>query len=100
MEELGYSENNTHFSKSVEDGTDPSPKDIKAMQDDIKNKKISFFVQNTQATDKTVGQLVKLAKKHDVPVLNVTETMPKCKNYKQWMLSQYKQLEKIQKSEQ
>ncbi|API71863.1 metal ABC transporter solute-binding protein [Leuconostoc suionicum] len=100
LEELGYSENNTHFSKSVEDGTDPSPKDIKAMQDDIKNKKISFFVQNTQATDKTVGQLVKLAKKHNVPVLNVTETMPKGKNYKQWMLSQYKQLEKIQKSEQ
>ncbi|GMA69099.1 metal ABC transporter substrate-binding protein [Leuconostoc litchii] len=100
LEELGYTENNTHFSKSVEDGTDPSPKDIKSMQDDIKNKKISFFVQNTQATDKTVSQLVKLAKKHSVPVLNVTETMPKNKNYKQWMLDQYNQLEKIQKVEQ
>lgn len=59
LAELGYTENNTHFAKSVEDGTDPSPKDIKAMQDDIKNRRITFFVQNTQASDKTVTELVK-----------------------------------------
>ncbi|MFT9287641.1 MAG: metal ABC transporter substrate-binding protein, partial [Liquorilactobacillus nagelii] len=55
--------------------------------------------QNTQATDKTVGNLVKLAKQNNVPVLQVTETMPKGKNYKQWMMSQYQQLEKIQQQE-
>lgn len=99
LQELGYRKNNNHFSKSVEDGTDPSPKDIKAMQDDIKSKKISFFVQNTQATDKTVDSLVSLAKENDVPVLKVTETMPKGQNYKQWMLSQYNQLKKIQETE-
>ena len=99
LEELGYTENNTHFAKSVEDGTDPSPKDIKTMQDDIKSKKISFFVQNTQATDKTVTELVTLANKYSVPVLKVTETMPKGKTYEQWMISQYNQLEKIQQTE-
>ncbi|MCT4387726.1 metal ABC transporter substrate-binding protein [Leuconostoc pseudomesenteroides] len=99
LSELGYTENNTHFAKSVEDGTDPSPKDIKAMQDDIKNHRIAFFVQNTQASDKTVTELVKLAKQYSVPVLKVTETMPKGKTYSQWMLAQYQQLEDIQKSE-
>jgi len=99
LAELGYTENNTHFAKSVEDGTDPSPKDIKAMQDDIKNRRITFFVQNTQASDKTVIELVKLAKQYSVPVLKVTETMPKGKTYSQWMLAQYQQLADIQKSE-
>ena len=99
LAELVYTENNTHFAKSVEDGTDPSPKDIKAMQDDIKNRRITFFVQNTQASDKTVTELVKLAKQYSVPVLKVTETMPKGKTYSQWMLAQYQQLADIQKSE-
>jgi len=99
LSELGYMENNTHFAKSVEDGTDPSPRDIKAMQDDIKNRSISFFVQNTQASDKTVTELVKLAKEYSVPVLKVTETMPKHQTYLEWMLAQYKQLEKIQQSQ-
>ena len=99
LSELGYTENNTHFAKSVEDGTDPSPKDIKAMQDDIKNRSISFFVENTQASDKTVTELVKLAGEYSVPVLKVTETMPKHKTYREWMLAQYQQLEKIQQSE-
>jgi zinc/manganese transport system substrate-binding protein len=29
-------------------------------------------------------------------VLNVSETLPKGKNYRTWMTSQYQQLEKIQ----
>lgn len=99
LSELGYTENNTHFAKSVEDGTDPSPKDIKAMQDDIKNRSISFFVENTQASDKTVTELVKLADEYSVPVLKVTETMPKNKTYLEWMLAQYQQLEKIQQTD-
>jgi zinc/manganese transport system substrate-binding protein len=99
LNELGYRENNTGFAESVEKGVDPSPKDIKQMQQDIKDQKIAYFVQNTQATDKTVSNLVKLAKKYNVPVLQVTETMPKNKTYVQWMLSQYNQLAKIQQQE-
>ncbi|WP_439425136.1 metal ABC transporter solute-binding protein, Zn/Mn family [Oenococcus alcoholitolerans] len=96
LKELGYKENNSGFADSVENGTDPSPKDISKMQQDIRHKKIAFFLQNTQATDKTVGRLVKLAKKNKVPVLKVTETKPKNHTFRQWMMSQYRQLEKIQ----
>lgn len=99
LKQLGYRENNTGFAESVEKGVDPSPKDIETMQQDIKDHKIAYFVQNAQATDQTVSNLVKLAKKSDVPVLKVTETMPKGKTYVQWMLSQYNQLAKIQQKE-
>ena len=50
-----------------------------SIETDIKEKKIAFFVNNIQATSKTVSRLVKLAKQNNVPVLNVTETLLKAK---------------------
>ncbi|KRM97287.1 ABC transporter substrate-binding protein [Liquorilactobacillus aquaticus DSM 21051] len=99
LSDMGYKINNRHFSDSVEKGTDPSPSDIKKMQDDIKNRKIAFFVENTQATDKVVSNLVELCQKHNVPVVKITETLPKNKNYHQWMAAQYQQVLDIQRSE-
>ncbi|MBG1273788.1 metal ABC transporter substrate-binding protein [Lactobacillus paracasei subsp. paracasei] len=96
LDYLGYKVNDDHFSKSTEDGTDYSAKDIHGIETDIKEKKIAFFVNNIQASSKTVNQLVKLAEQNNVPVLKVTETLPKSKNYRTWMTSQYQQLEKIQ----
>lgn len=96
LDYLGYKVNDDHFSKSTEDGTDYSAKDIHGIETDIKEKKIAFFVNNIQASSKTVNQLVKLAEQNNVPVLKVTETLPKGKNHRTWMTSQYQQLEKIQ----
>ena len=96
LDYLGYKVNDDHFSKSTEDGTDYSAKDIHGIETDIKEKKIAFFVNNIQASSKTVNQLVNLAEQNKVPVLKVTETLPKGKNYRTWMTSQYQQLEKIQ----
>lgn len=96
LDYLGYKVNDDHFSKSTEEGTDYSAKDIHGIETDIKEKKIAFFVNNIQASSKTVNQLVKLAEQNNVPVLKVTETLPKGKNYRTWMTSQYQQLEKIQ----
>ena len=96
LDYLGYKVNDDHFSKTTEDGTDYSAKDIHGIETDIKEKKIAFFVNNIQASSKTVNQLVKLAEQNNVPVLKVTETLPKGKNYRTWMTSQYQQLEKIQ----
>lgn len=93
---LGYKVNNRHFAQATEEGTDYSAKDIHAIETDIKEKKIAFFVNNSQASSKTIDSFIKLAKENKVPVLNVTETLPKGKNYRTWMTDQYRQLEKIQ----
>ncbi|HAT54755.1 MAG TPA: metal ABC transporter substrate-binding protein [Lactobacillus sp.] len=96
LDALGYKRNNSKFELAVENGTDPSPKSIKTMQADITHHRIAFFVNNSQASDKTVSAMVDLAKKHHVPVLNVTETLPKGQTYKSWMMKQYHALAKIQ----
>lgn len=96
LDALGYQRNNHKFELAVENGTDPSPKEIRSMETDIKQHKIAFFVNNSQASDKTVSAMVALAKKNQVPVLNVTETLPKGKTYEAWMMDQYQALAKIQ----
>ncbi len=97
LESLGYKVMDQHFEKAIEEGTDPSPKDIAQIQTAIKNHQIAFFVDNTQASDHVVDNLVKLAKKNHVPVLKVTETKPSQKmTYTDWMMKQYQELSSIQ----
>lgn len=92
---LGYQINNEHFAKAIEDGNDPAPADIAKMQADIKQHKIAFLVVNTQESDHVIDNMIKLARKHNVPILKVTESLPKGLNYEQWMAKQYRQLRKI-----
>lgn len=99
LENLGYQINDQHFERAVEDDSDPSPKDIQQIQDDITNHRIAFFVNNSQESDKTVENLVKLAKENNVPVLNVTESEPDGEDYVSWMTKQYQALLKIQRGE-
>lgn len=94
---MGFTIGDKSFEKAIENGTDPSPKVVKDMRDGLNHKRISFLVYNEQAESKTVDNLVQLAKKNDIPVLKVTETLPEGDTYKEWMLSQYKQLNKILK---
>ena len=85
----------TDDEKAIEDGNDPSPKDIQQLQQDIQEHRIAFFVNNKQSQSKTIDNLVALAKENHVPVLNVTESQPNGKTYRQWMLGQYRQLYRI-----
>lgn len=93
---MGYRVANEHFANAIEEGTDPSPADIREMKALFKDKKIAFFVLNTQVDSKTVTNMADDAKKAGIPILRVTETLPKGKTYTSWMTSQYNALAKIQ----
>lgn len=97
LQEAGYKIGDKSFEEAVENGTDPSPKTINQMTNDINNKKIAFFVNNTQASSSTVNTFVKLAKKKNIPVLNVRETIPDNTTYLNWMRENYNNLAKISK---
>lgn len=96
---MGFKVGNKDFEKAIENGTDPAPKVVKNMRQGISEQKISFLVYNSQSDSKTVDNMVKLANKNNIPVLKVTETLPAGKTYKEWMLSQYKNLNTILEGE-
>lgn len=95
LADLGVKINNRQFENAIEKGVDPTPASIKAIQTDITKHRIAFFVDNSQVSNPTVSGLVDLAHKNNVPVLKVTETLPKDKTYLEWMMGQYQQLRKI-----
>lgn len=97
LKAMGFKIANQHFAKATEEGADPSYSDIKHLQNDIKNKKIAFFVANKQSDSKVIQNMIELCQKSDVPVVEVTETLPKDHSYIQWMTAQYEQILKLQK---
>ncbi|AKG67412.1 metal ABC transporter solute-binding protein, Zn/Mn family [Lactobacillus helveticus] len=97
LEEAGYKIGDKEFEEAIENGTDPSPKTINKMTNEIKDKKIAFFVNNTQASSSTVKTFVELAKENSLPVLNVRETIPNHMTYLDWMRENYQNLANISK---
>lgn len=97
LKEAGYKIGDKEFEEAIENGTDPSPKTINKMNNDIKSKKIAFFVNNTQASSSTVKSFVKLAKENGIQVLNVRETIPNHMTYLNWMRENYQKLADISK---
>lgn len=95
LDALGYKIMDTDFSEAIEEGNDPSPATLAALKSAITNHKIAFFVNNTQTSSSTVSNLIDLAKKNDIPVVDVTETIPNGENYVSWKLKELKAIEKV-----
>lgn len=96
LKAMGYQVSDSHFAQAIEEDSDPTPADVTKLQKQIKHHRIAFFVENTQNSSKNVTAMVQLAKKYHVPVVKVTETMPAHQTYRSWMLSQYRQVQRIQ----
>ncbi|MCT0164532.1 metal ABC transporter substrate-binding protein [Lactobacillus helveticus] len=95
LERCHFKIGNHAFEEAVENETDPNAKVVHKMQMDIKQRKIAFFVNNIQASSGTVNNMVNLAERSDVPVLDVRETMPNGVSYYHWMKSNYQKLFQI-----
>lgn len=93
LQASGYKLRATHFAKAIEDGTDPSPKDLEQLQGLIRRHEIAVFVVNVQEESALVNQVAKLARKNGVKIISVRETQPRGQDYLQWMLSNYKQMQ-------
>ncbi|QIZ09165.1 zinc ABC transporter solute-binding protein [Priestia megaterium] len=87
--------NNSKFARAIDEGTDPAPSDIAALQNDLKGKKVKLLVHNTQNSTPVVDNIVNLANSNSIPIVKVTETEPKGKNYLQWMMDQLDDVAKV-----
>jgi zinc/manganese transport system substrate-binding protein len=89
---LNLKTNDPGFAKAIEDGNDPDARDVINVQNDIRQKRIRFFVYNIQTDDPTVKNIVQLAASNGIPVVKVTETEPAGQSYLQWMTGQLDQV--------
>lgn len=97
LKDLDVTIANQHFAKAIEEDTDPSIKDVKNMETGLKNHKVSFLVVNKQVTSGIITKMTTLAKKHHVPIIYFTETLPGDLGYYSWMDQNISQIERIVK---
>lgn len=88
FEALGMDVKETSFQNSVMNDTEPSPSDVAAFENDLKNHKLKLLVYNSQATDPAAERLKSLAEAAGIPVVGTTETQPTGKSYQSWMVSE------------
>ena len=72
------------FSKALEDGTDPSPADSVAFERALADHTVKVLIYNSQVTDPETTRLRAVAARAGVPVVPMTETLPRGLSFQAW----------------
>jgi zinc/manganese transport system substrate-binding protein len=91
-EALGLEMRNQRFQLSVMNDTEPSARDLAAIEDDIRTGKVKAFIYNRQVADPLTERLLGIANQSGVAIVGVTETLPAGKTFQEWMLEQIDEL--------
>lgn len=66
----------TGYAQAVENESEPAPGDIKKFQEALADGSIKVLIVNDQETNSTTDMIVKAAKKANVRIVHLTESMP------------------------
>ena len=80
------------FTLPIEEGTEPPPSAIAAMDTLIAKHRIRALLYNSQAVSPITAELRDEARKDGIPVVPVTETLPTHLTFQQWQLGQARAL--------
>lgn len=81
------------FPRAIEDGTDPTPADTAAFNDDITGRRVKVLLYNAQVTNAQTTHLRDLATAAGVPVVGVAETLPsQYPTFQAWQIAQARAL--------
>jgi zinc/manganese transport system substrate-binding protein len=80
------------FTRPIEEGTEPPPSAVAAMDTLIAHHRIRALLYNSQAVSPITAQLRDEASKDGIPVVPVTETLPAHLIFQQWQLGQARAL--------
>ena len=78
------------FSEAIEEDTDVSPAVLKDTLALFSNKQVKALVYNEQTSGPQTEAVLAAAKKNNIPVVPVTETLPSGQDYLSWMTANVK----------
>jgi zinc/manganese transport system substrate-binding protein len=81
------------FEKAIAEGNDPPADTVVTANDQLARKEVKVLIYNEQTITPITTSLQNEAKKVNIPIVPVTETMPAGKTYQQWMLDQLNSLQ-------
>jgi zinc/manganese transport system substrate-binding protein len=80
------------FTRLIEEGTEPSPSAVAAMDELVAQHRIRVLLYNAQAVSPITARLRAAAQSAGIPVVPVTETLPPGLTFQQWQLRQARAL--------
>jgi zinc/manganese transport system substrate-binding protein len=80
------------FTRPIEEGSEPSPAAVAAMNELVAQHRIRVLFYNAQAVSPITAQLRGAAQKAGIPVVPVSETLPPGLSFQQWQFSQARAL--------
>ena len=80
------------FTRLIEEGTEPSPSAVAAMDELVAQHRIRVLLYNAQAVSPITARLRAAAQSAGIPVVPVTETLPPRLTFQQWQLRQARAL--------
>lgn len=81
------------FEKAIAEANDPPAATVVTATDQINNRQIKVLISNEQTVTPVTTNLLNLAKQKQIPVVEVSETMPPGKSYQAWMMDQLNALQ-------
>ncbi len=92
-EALGLKMLGQGFQQSVMNDVEPSPSQLKEVEDLLKTQRVKVLFYNKQVINPLTKQLQALAKQQNIPIVGVTEIQPPGTDYLGWMLEQLNNLD-------
>lgn len=80
------------FTRQIEEGTEPSPSAVAAMNALVSQHRIRVLLYNSQAVSPITARLRAAADSAGIPVVPVSETLPPHLSFQQWQLAQARAL--------
>jgi zinc/manganese transport system substrate-binding protein len=80
------------FTRPIEEGTEPSPSAVAAMNELVAQRQIRVLLYNAQAVSPITARMRAAAQKAGIPIVPVTETLPPHRKFQQWQLAQARAL--------
>ena len=80
------------FARAIEDGSDPTPQAVAAMNALFTGRQVRVLLFNSQATSPVTDRIRSLASANAVPIVPVTETLPAGRSFVDWQLGQVRAL--------
>lgn len=93
-EALGFKMLNYDFQVTVMNNAEPSPTQVAAFENSLKDGSAKILFYNSQVTDEATMRLLDLAKQNKVTVIGVTETEPEGQTIQSWFGGQIDSVQK------
>lgn len=87
-EAMGLKMQGIDFQWKVMNDTEPTPKMIAAYQELLTRRQVKVLFYNSQVSDSITKNMQDLARKNNIPVVGVTETMPAKVTVNQWLTNE------------